>query len=151
MTTIAHLREAHTQLLEMISDVKTGLTVENLKIKANAKAMHTLLCDVAVKVREHLGEEDKEMYPQLLKQGNALKHTAWNFIAGESELRKEFEAYYKKYLKDCKFELSTSFVDETNGILDAVLARIEREEKVLFPKLEEAGMFAAEQPVRSRA
>jgi hemerythrin-like domain-containing protein len=149
MTTIAHLRDAHVQLREMIADVKTGLTAENLKIKANAKAMHSLLCDVAVKVREHLGEEDKEMYPQLLKQGNALKHTAWNFIAGESELRKEFEAYYKKYLKDCKFELNTSFVDETNAILDAVLARIEREEKVLFPKLEEAGLFGSEQPARS--
>ena len=91
------------------------------------------------------------MYPQLLKQGNALKHTAWNFIAGETELRKEFEAYYKKYLKDCDFQLNEAFITETNTILDEVLARIEREEKVLFPKLEEAGMFAAEQPVRSRA
>lgn len=151
MTTIAHLREAHVQLKEMISDLRTGLTLENLKIKANAKAMHTLLCDVAVKVREHLGEEDKEMYPQLLKQGNALKHTAWNFIAGESELRKEFEAYYKKYLKDCNFQFSEAFMKETGTILDAVLARIEREEKVLFPKLEEAGLFAADQPIRSRA
>jgi hypothetical protein len=149
MTTIAHLRETHTQLQEMISDVKTGLTAENLKIRANAKAMHTLLCDVAVKVREHLGEEDKEMYPQLLKQGNSLKHTAWNFIAGETELRKEFEVYYKKYLKDCDFQLTEAFVKETNNILDAVLARIEREEKVLFPKLEEAGMFATEQKARS--
>jgi hemerythrin-like domain-containing protein len=149
MTTIAHLREAHAQLLEMISDVKTGLTVENLKIKANAKAMHTLLCDVAVKVREHLGEEDKEMYPQLLKQGNALKHTAWNFIAGETELRKSFEKYYKKYLKDCDYQVTDTFIAETNTVLDAVLARIEREEKVLFPKLEEAGMFVTEQKARS--
>jgi len=149
MTTIAHLREAHAQLQEMISDIKTGLTADNLKIRANAKAMHTLLCDVAVKVREHLGEEDKEMYPQLLKQGNALKHTAWNFIAGESELRKEFEAYYKKYLKDCNFQFNEAFVNETATILDAVVARIEREEKVLFPKLEEAGMFATEQRARS--
>ena len=151
MTTIAHLREAHVQLKEMISDIKTGLTADNLKIRANAKAMHTLLCDVALKVRDHLGEEDKEMYPQLLKQGNTLKHTAWNFIAGESGLRKEFDAYYKKYLKDCDFQFKEPFITETHAILDAVLARIEREEKVLFPKLEEAGMFATEQPARSRA
>lgn len=143
MTTIAHLREAHAQLQEMIADIKTGLTADNLKIKANAKAMHTLLCDMARKVREHLAEEDKEMYPQLLKQGNSLKHTAWNFIAGESELRKGFEAYYKKYLKDCDFQLNEPFITETNEVLDAILARIEREEKVLFPKLEENGMFDA--------
>jgi hypothetical protein len=143
MTTIAHLRETHAQLQEMIADIRTGLTAENLKIKANAKAMHTLLCDVALKVREHLAEEDKEMYPQLLKQGNSLKHTAWNFIAGESELRKEFEAYYKKYLKDCNFEFNEAFVAETNDILTSVLSRIDREEKVLFPKLEENGMFDA--------
>lgn len=151
MLTIAHLRDAHAQLQDTIADLKTGLTVENLKIRANAKAMNTMLCDLALKVREHLGEEDKEMYPQLLKQGNSLKHTAWNFIAGESELRKEFEAYYKKYLKDCNFEWNEAFIAETNGILDAVLARIEREEKTLFPKLEEAGLFGTEQPVRSRA
>ena len=149
MTTIAHLREAHGQLQEMIADVKTGLTAENLKIRANAKAMHTLLCDLAIKVREHLGEEDKEMYPQLLKQGNSLKHTAWNFIAGESELRKEFEAYYKKYLKDCTYQFTDAFVAETHAMLDAVLARVEREEKVLFPKLEEAGLFGTEQAARS--
>jgi hemerythrin-like domain-containing protein len=149
MTTIAHLREAHAQLQEMIADVKTGLTAENLKIRANAKAMHTLLCDLAIKVREHLGEEDKEMYPQLLKQGNSLKHTAWNFIAGESGLRKEFESYYKKYLKDCDYQFTDAFVAETHGILDAVLARVEREEKVLFPKLEEAGLFGTGQAARS--
>ena len=142
MTTIAHLREAHGQLQEMIADVKTGLTVENLKIRANAKAMHTLLCDLAIKVREHLGEEDKEMYPQLLKQGNSLKHTAWNFIAGESELRKEFEAYYKKWLKDCDYQVSDVFLQETHDIMKAILSRIEREEKVLFPQLESSGLFA---------
>ncbi len=150
MTTIAHLRETHAQLQEMIADIRTGLTADNLKIKANAKAMHTLLCDMALKVREHLAEEDKEMYPQLLKQGNSLKHTAWNFIAGESELRKGFEAYYKKYLKDCNFQFNEAFVTETNEILGAILARIEREEKVLFAKLEENGMFDAV-PASARA
>ena len=143
MTTIAHLRETHAQLQEMIADIRTGLTPENLKIKANAKAMHTLLCDIALKVRDHLAEEDKEMYPKLLKQGNSLNHTAWNFIAGESELRREFEAYYKKYLKDCNFQFNEAFVAETNDILNAILSRIDREEKVLFPKLEENGMFDA--------
>lgn len=149
MTTIARLRDVHVQLKDMISDIKSGLTVDNLKIRANAKAMHTLLCEVAVKVREHLAEEDKEMYPQLLKQSNALKNTAWNFIAGESGLRKEFEGYYKKYLKDCNFKFEEPFIKETHGILDALLTRIDREEKVLFPKIEEAGMFAAEQKARS--
>ena len=142
MTTIAHLRETHAELQEMIGDLQTGLTKENLAIRANAKAMHKLLCDLALKVREHLGEEDKEMYPQLLKQGNSLKHTAWNFIAGESELRKEFEAYYKKWLKDCNYQVSDVFLKETHDIMTAILGRIEREEKVLFPQLEKSGLFA---------
>lgn len=142
MTTIAHLREAHIELQEMIGDLQTGLTKENLAIRANAKAMHTLLCDLALKVRAHLGEEDKEMYPQLLKQGSALKHTAWNFIAGESELRKGFEAYYKKWLKDCDYQVSDAFLKETHDVLNAVLGRIEREERVLFPQLEQSGLFA---------
>lgn len=142
MTTIAHLRETHAEIQEMIGDLQVGLTKENLAIRANAKAMHKLLCDLALKVRAHLGEEDKEMYPQLLKQGNSLKHTAWNFISGESELRKGFEAYYKKYLKDCDYQVSDAFLKETHDVLSAILGRIEREEKVLFPQLEQSGLFA---------
>lgn len=142
MTTVAHLRETHAEIQEMIGDLQVGLTKENLAIRANAKAMHKLLCDLALKVRAHLGEEDKEMYPQLLKQGNSLKHTAWNFIAGESELRKSFEAYYKKWLKDCDYQISDAFLTETHDIMKAVLGRIEREEKVLFPQIEKSGLFA---------
>ena len=144
MTTVAHLRESHAELNEMIQDLEAGLTRENLSIRANAKAMHKLLCDLAEKVRAHLGEEDKEMYPQLLTKGDQMKYTAWNFIAGQSELRKEFEAYYKKWLKDCDFNFTDAFLTETRGIITALVARIEREEKVLFPKLEEMGMFVEE-------
>jgi DUF438 domain-containing protein len=150
MTTIAHLRETHAELRELIADVRTGLSLENLKIRANAKAIHKMLCDLAANVRQHLAEEDKEMYPRLLKTGSDMKYTAWNFIAAESELRKEFEAYYKKHLKDCDFQFNDAFIAETNDVLAAVLSRIEREEKVLFPKLEEAGMFDAT-PASARA
>jgi len=141
MTTVAHLRESHAEIAEMIQDLEAGLTRENLSIRTNAKAMHKLLCDLAEKVRAHLGEEDKEMYPQLLTKGDAMKYTAWNFIAGQSELRKEFEAYYKKWLKDCNFNFTDAFLTETRGVIGALVARIEREEKVLFPKLEEMGLF----------
>ncbi len=144
MTTVTHLRETHAELTEMIQDLESGLTRENLSIRANAKAMHKLLCDLAEKVRAHLGEEDKEMYPHLLKKGDQMKFTAWNFIAGQSELRKEFEAYYKKWLKDCDFNFTDAFLTETRGIITALVARIDREEKVLFPKLEEMGMFVEE-------
>jgi hemerythrin-like domain-containing protein len=144
MTTVAHLRETHAELTEMIQDLESGLTRENLSIRANAKAMHKLLCDLAEKVRAHLGEEDKEMYPHLLTKGDQMKYTAWNFIAGQSELRKEFEAYYKKWLKDCDFNFTDAFLTETRGIITALVARIDREEKVLFPKLEEMGMFVEE-------
>lgn len=142
MTTVSHLRESHAELAEMIQDLEAGLTRENLSIRTNAKAMHKLLCDLADKVRAHLGEEDKEMYPQMLTKGDAMKYTAWNFIAGQSELRKEFEAYYKKWLKDCDFSFSDAFLTETRGVIGALVARIDREEKVLFPKLEEMGLFA---------
>lgn len=142
MTTVAHLRESHAEIHEMIRDLEMGLTRDNLSIRTNAKAMHKLLCDLADKVRVHLGEEDKEMYPQLLKKGDSFKYTAWNFIAGQSELRKSFESYYKKWLKDCDFNFTDAFISETRDVIDALVARIEREEKVLLPKLEEMGLFA---------
>jgi hypothetical protein len=44
-------------------------------------------------------------------------------------------------LKNCDFNFTEEFLQETNEVFDMLLYRIEREEQVLFPKLQEIGMF----------
>jgi hypothetical protein len=70
-----------------------------------------------------------------------VKSIAWGFISGEKPLRKTFDDYHKKWLKNCDFNFTESFLQETREVFDMLQYRIERENQVLFPKLVEIGMF----------
>jgi hypothetical protein len=66
-----------------------------------------------------------------------VKSLAWGFISGERPLRRMFNDYHTRWMKDCDFCFTHAFLDETNQILAMVAQRMDREEKFLFPKLEE--------------
>jgi len=142
MQTLSSYRERHAELLQTIDDLQSILTMEQLRIRPNAKTAYQLLCDLADKVKQHLAEEDKGLYPRLLiHEDPKVKSIAWGFISGEKPLRKTFDDYHKKWLKNCDFNFTEDFVRETREIFDMLVYRIEREEQVLFPKLLEIGLF----------
>ena len=143
MYTLNGYRDSHSDLRLMIDDLRLLLQPEQLKIRPNAKTAYQLLCDLAVKVKAHLAEEDKRLYPNLLTHEDPrIKSIAWGFISGEKPLRRSFEEYHRKWLKDCDFNFTPEFLEETHEIFDMVACRIDREEQVLLPKLVEIGIFA---------
>jgi hypothetical protein len=126
----------------MIEDLQSILAPEHLQVRANAKTAYDLLCDLAEKVKVHLAEEDKGLYPSLLiHEDPKVKTIAWGFISGEKPLRKTFDDYHKKWLRHCDFNFSEEFLRETREVFETLQYRIERENQVLFPKLLEIGMF----------
>ncbi|MEW7983443.1 MAG: hemerythrin domain-containing protein [Candidatus Sedimenticola endophacoides] len=126
----------------MIGDLKAIMTPEQLCIKPTAKTAHQLLCDLGKKLKEHLAAEDKGIYPPLLTHEDPkLKSLAWGFISGEKPLRKQFESYYKNWLKECDFEFTDAFLADSLELFSAIEAQLERESNVLIPRLEESGMF----------
>jgi len=142
MKTLSSYRDRQAELLQMIEDMQSILTPEQLKIRPNAKTAYELLCGLADKVKQHLAEEDKGLYPSLLiHEDPKVKSIAWGFISGEKPLRKTFDDYYKKWLKHCDFNFTDEFIRETREVFDMLQYRIERENHVLFPKLVEIGMF----------
>ena len=142
MQTLSSFRNRHAELMQMIDDLQAILNLEQLKIRPNAKTAYQLLCDLSDKVKEHLAEEDKGLYPSLLiHEDPRVKSVAWGFISGEKPLRKSFDDYHKKWLKNCDFNFTDDFLRETHEIFDMLVGRIEREEQVLVPKLLEIGMF----------
>jgi len=144
MEILANFKERQDELLGMISDLKIMLNPEQLKVKPNAKAAHQHLCSLGEKLKRHLSAEDRGLYPPLLTHEDPkLKSLAWGFISGEKPLRKQFEGYYHKWLKDCDFNFTAEFLGETLEVFDAIELRIEREQTVLLPKLEESGVFRA--------
>jgi len=143
MSTLDSYRGRHDELLNMISDLRAILDKEHLKIRPNAKTAHQLLCDLAGKVKEHLSEEDKGLYPPLLiHEDPKVKSIAWGFINGEKPLRKAFDGYHRKWLKNCDFNFTDAFIQESHDIFEMIMKRIEQEQTILFPKLEKMGMFS---------
>ncbi|UHD16651.1 hemerythrin domain-containing protein [Thiocapsa bogorovii] len=142
MPTLEDYRHTHGELRQMIEDLRSLLTPEQLRIRPNAKTAYELLCDLGTKVRSHLADEDRSLYPTLLiHEDPKVKSIAWGFISGEKPLRKTFDDYHKHWLKNCDFNFTEDFLAETHEIFDMVDKRIDREEQVLFPKLIEIGIF----------
>jgi len=142
MQTLSSYRNRQAELLQMIEDLQTMLSPEQLRIRPNARMAYELLCDLADKVKQHLAEEDKSLYPSLLiHEDPKVKSIAWGFISGEKPLRKTFDDYYKKWLKHCDFNFTDEFIEETSEVFDILQYRIERENQVLFPKLVEIGVL----------
>ena len=142
MQTLDTYRGTHAELRQMIDDLRSILDMDQLRIRPNAKTAYELLCDLAQKVRAHLAEEDRSLYPSLLiHEDPKVKSIAWGFISGEKPLRKTFDDYHKRWLKNCDFNFTEEFLAETHEVFAMVAHRIEREEQVLFPKLLEIGMF----------
>lgn len=146
MQTIDGYRNSHSELRHMIDDLRALLMPEQLKIRPNARTAYQLLCDLAQKVKLHLAEEDRQLYPNLLiHEDPRVKSIAWGFISGEKPLRRTFDEYYKRWLKNCDFNFTDEFLEQTHEIMDMLAYRIDREEQVLFPKLVELGIVAERQ------
>ncbi len=142
MIALDSVRDQHLQLQEMITDIKAMLKPEVLSIKPNAKLAYEMICSLGVKMKEHLAAQDEGLYPSLLThQDPQLKSVAWGFINGEKPLRRIFDDYYKKWLKDCDFSFNTEFMTDTRDLLTMLENRINREKTLLLPKLEQTGLF----------
>ncbi len=142
MQTLVNYRDNHIALRQMIDNLNAILTVEQLKIRPNAKIAYQLLCELGRRVFDHLAEEDQQLYPNLLSHADPkIKSIAWGFISTEKPLRRTFEEYHRRWLKDCNFNFCEEFLEESHDILDMLSYRVDREEQVLFPKLIEIGLF----------
>lgn len=142
MYTLDRYKDTYAELRQMIADLNSILSMEQLRIRPNAKTAYELLCDLGERVRGHLAEEDRSLYPSLLiHEDPKVKSIAWGFISGEKPLRKSFDDYHKRWLKNCDFNFTEEFLTETREIFEMLSQRIEREEQVLIPKLVEIGLF----------
>lgn len=142
MQSLDGYRSSHAELRQMITDLRSIMSEEQLRIRPTARTAYQMLVELSEKVKEHLAEEDKGLYPSLLiHEDPKVKSIAWGFISGEKPLRRTFDEYYRRWLKQNDFTVSDEFLAETNEIFDMLNFRIDREEQILLPKLVEIGMF----------
>lgn len=144
MSMLQQVRDSQSEIEGLISDLKTMLNPQYLSIKPNAKTAHEQLCSLGKQLKSHLAAEDQGIYPPLLTHEDPkLKSLAWGFISGQKPLRTQFETFHQKWLKECNFQFTESFLAETNELIEAIETRLDREQTVLLPKLEQSGVFSA--------
>jgi hypothetical protein len=143
VSTIENLKDGHAEMLEMIRDLRAMMTKEQLSIRPTAMTAHRLICDLAEKMKQHMMEQDRAVYPDLLTHRDPkLKSMAWGFLNGQKPMRKQFEQYHAKWLKNCDFNFTDEFMADTFEIFDMIEGRIQREESILIPTLETTGVLA---------
>lgn len=136
MTTIDDLHRRRKEITEMASVIENLLTPQQLAIHPIAKVTHILLCDLFQSVSEHLADEHKGLYPNLLTHRDpGVKNTAWGLINNDKLLKPEFSRYKRKWLKDCEFQFTEEFVEDTREILKTLRQRMELEENTVIPRL----------------
>lgn len=144
MTTIADLHRRRREIIEMASVVESLMTPEHLSVSPIAKVTHILLCDLCEMVTDHLADEHKSVYPGLLTHSDSsVKNMAWGLINNDKLLKPEFSQYKRTWLRDCEFQFTDQFIEDTMQILKTLRQRMDLEEKTVVPKLEGADVLAA--------
>ena len=138
MQKLENYRNTHSELRQMIEELRSLLTQEQMRNRPKARTVHELLCDLSDLLRKHLAEEDRGLYPSLLIHDDPkVKSIAWGFISGERPLRKLFDDYQHHWLNNSDFNFCDDFITETHHVFEMIGTRLDREEEILFPKLKE--------------
>lgn len=143
MTTLRELKAQQGEIREISKAVLNLMTPEQQAVATIARITHTLLCDLCDKVTFHLAEEHQGVFPTLLSRGDQkVKNMVWGFINNDKPLRDSFGKYKKQWLKECKYDVTPAFIDETRQILEMLEERLHLEDTSMIPRLEEVGAFA---------
>lgn len=144
MTTINELHERRRNILEISSAVKGLISPEQLRVTPIAKVAHMLLCDLCELMSDHLADEHKSVYPTLLTNENQdIQNMAWGLINNDRLLKPEFGRYKKRWLKDCEFQFTEEFIEDTEEILDTLQKRMDLEKNTVIPRLEVRDVLAS--------
>jgi hypothetical protein len=136
MTTIDDLHRRRKEIIEMASVIEGLMNPQQLAIHPIAKVAHILLCDLCEMMSDHLADEHKGLYPNLLTHGDtSVKNMAWGLINNDKLLKPEFNRYKRKWLRDCEFQFTEEFIEDTREILKTLRQRMELEENTVIPRL----------------
>ena len=143
MNKLEQLKAQQNEIREISHALQNLMTPEQQAVPTIAQITHTLLCDLCEKVSNHLAEEHQGVFPGLLAHGDQkVQNMIWGFINNDKPLRQAFNHYKRHWLKDCHYEVSPAFIEETQQILAMLEDRLRLEDTSMIPRLEEVGAFA---------
>lgn len=99
-----------------------------------------LLARLGGKLTVHLQMEDRQLYPELLASPSEdVRRTAARFLEEMGSLRETADAFLRRWLPGGAIEAAReTFAAEARPVLRALAARVDAEDRVLYPLAERA-------------
>jgi len=134
MSRRVYLSRQHEEILALTTEIRDKLD----DVAAHTRSLSTLLGRLTGKLKVHLAMEDDLLYPALLKHDDAQVIAIAETFADEmGGIRDSFLGYVGKWQSFIAMEQNLDgFRKESEALLTALAARIEREENELYPLLE---------------
>ena len=129
------IQRQHSEIIKLTKYLIRHNSIQN--VTENAFDISLLIGTLLGKLTMHLSSEDKFIYPYLMnKQDQKIQETSRQFAAEMGGLAQAFSDYKNKYLADSKIKNAPGeFIQEMEKVMQAIVERIEKEEKYLYPLL----------------
>lgn len=126
-------RRQHDEILDLAGQLAANLTVD--KIKTNTDNVLNLLSQFSAKLNIHLTMEDKALYPKLLASSDKkISETATAFQTEMGGIKQVVEKYIGNWCSKANLQSDPQkFITDTNGLLGALKARVDKENTILYP------------------
>ncbi|MCP4459674.1 MAG: hemerythrin domain-containing protein [Cytophagales bacterium] len=130
-------REHHDDLLNIVNEILPYLDINT--ISNSAQEVRKLLSKFLGKLSIHLAMEDKSLYPNLLSHADEqVRSTAKKYIDEMGDIGIAVNSYKDQWSNPSKIQNDpATFIEQTNGIFNALAKRIERENNELYKIVDE--------------
>lgn len=124
--------EQHKSIRDEINWIQSNLTT--LKVEGNAEEIALHINQLSGKLKIHLINEDKFMYPALIASPDKeIKQMAIEYQIEMGDLQERFKAFKEKYnIKSKLLDKKESFIEEAKVVIRAIENRILKEEKEIY-------------------
>lgn len=124
--------EQHKSIRDELNWIRTNLTL--VKVVENAEEIALHINQLSGKLKIHLINEDKFMYPSLIASTDVkMKQMALEYQREMGDLQERFKDFKEKYnVKSKLLENKESFMEEAKVVIHAIEDRILKEEKEIY-------------------
>lgn len=132
---VNNFKRQHGEIMELATYILDN--IEKHTVEQNVHEIVKSINTMAGKLKMHLLNEDKYLYPQLLKSPDIKLNTfGKKYYEEMKEVTEVYENYKLKYNTASKIQQNVDgFNKETKEVFKLLANRVDREEKELYPLL----------------
>lgn len=130
-----NLRKQHGEILEIANEIQGILRRPSAVDAVAGDKLRKALVELSARVTVHLATEDRVIYPRMMTDSDPkISGTAKRFADEMGGIGEAFKAYLSHWRSGAAIAADVNrFADETKHVVSALGARIQREERELYP------------------